>query len=498
MEPPDRPARPELPDVSFDWSEADWEKLGRTTLDLAAELSTGWAERRPGTEAAPADIRARFRGPAPSSPVPWEDILGSVRDAASMSNFIGHPGWYGYITSSPSPVGVMGDLVTSALNPNIGLWRGGPAATTIELQAIEWIKELLGYPPEAEGVFTSGGQLASILAHNVIRDQKAGWDVRHHGVRGPDGSAPPMRIYVSEELHYCHQQAVELLGMGRDAARLVPTDDQYRMRVDACADMIREDRERGDIPLAIVGTAGTVGTGAVDPLPELHALSRREGLWFHVDGAYGAFAVITPSAPASLRAMSEADSIACDPHKWLFAPIDAGVTLIRTPGLLLESFAFHASYLHHGNEEVERVDFAEVAPENSRRARGIKVWMALQAYGADGYRDMIERNIRLSAYMEALVEATPGLRRAAPRDLSIVCWRVEPPGVASDALDLLQTRVMEELERRGVAIVSTASLKDGTTALRACIVNFRTGPEDVERTVQASADIASELAHAER
>jgi glutamate/tyrosine decarboxylase-like PLP-dependent enzyme len=282
--------------------------------------------------------------------------------------------------------------------------------------------------------------------------------------------------------------------MGSDAVRLVPVDEGYRMRVDALAWMIEEDRERGNRPIAIVATAGTVGTGAVDPIAELLRVARSEQLWLHVDGAYGAFAVIAPSAPETLRAMADADSIACDPHKWLYSPIDAGVVLVREPGLLTASFAIHASYLHARADSDGRVDLAELGPENSRRARGIKVWMALQAYGLDGYRDMIERNIRLAAYMERLVEAEPDLVPAAPRELSIVCWRVEPEGVSDDRLDSLQFEVIEELERRGVAIVSNARLHDGRTALRACIVNFRTGPGDVKAVVQASAEFGRELA----
>jgi glutamate/tyrosine decarboxylase-like PLP-dependent enzyme len=280
--------------------------------------------------------------------------------------------------------------------------------------------------------------------------------------------------------------------MGTESVRLVPVDHAYRMRIDALTQMMAEDRARGHRPIAIVGAAGTVGTGAVDPLPELLRIARAEKLWFHVDGAYGAFAVIAPSAPQSMRAMSDADSVACDPHKWLYAPIDAGVVLVRKPKALSSTFSFHAPYLHAGQNDA-RIDLAELGPENSRRARGIKVWMALMAYGRKGYRDMIERNILLSAYMEQLVQGTPGLVLAAPRELSIVCWRVEPPGVNGDRLDALQLEVMEELERSGVAIISNARLQDGRTALRACIVNFRTGPEDVETIVRESARIGQSL-----
>ncbi len=371
----DEVERPDLPEVNFDWDPETWEKAARRAVEAAIDVSTGWERRRPGPEGTPDQILKRFREPLPRSPVPFEAIADRLEELASFSTFIGHPRWFAYITSSPNPVGVVGDFVTSAINPNIGLWRGGPAATAIEVQSIEWLKELLGYPPEAEGVYTSGGQFANIVAHAVIRDQAAGWDVRRRGMNPGEG-APNLRIYASEEIHYSHQQAAELLGMGSEAVRLVPVDGTYRMRVDALARMIEEDRERGNRPIAIVATAGTVGTGAVDPIPELLRVARSQELWLHVDGAYGAFAAIAPSAPEALRAMRDADSIACDPHKWLYAPIDAGVVLVRNPGLLAASFAFHASYLHARPDTDGRVDLAELGPENSRRARGIKVWMA--------------------------------------------------------------------------------------------------------------------------
>ncbi len=361
------------------------------------------------------------------------------------------------------------------------------------MQTLGWIAEMLGLPKTSEGLFVSGGQMANIVAHAVARDVKTPWDTRRYGMRGPEGHAPRVRIYASQELHYCHEQAAELLGMGRDAIRAVPVDDDYRMRVDALARMIAEDRARGDLPIAVVATAGTVGTGAVDPIPQLVQLAHREDLWLHVDGAYGAFAALASDGPAELRALAEADSVACDPHKWLYAPIDAGVVFVREPGRLERSFGFHASYLETVPSD-GHVDFLERSPENSRPNRALKVWLAIQSFGRDGYAAMIDYNIRLAAYMEELVRTTPTLELAAPRTLSIVCWRVQPEGVSGDALDALQTSVIAELDRRGIAMISNAKLRDGRTALRACITNFRTRPEDVEAIVQSSAEIAAELA----
>jgi glutamate/tyrosine decarboxylase-like PLP-dependent enzyme len=409
------------------------------------------------------------------------------------SAFNGHPRWLAYIMGSPAPVTVLGSFAAAALNQNTGLWRVTPSATAIEVQTIGWIAEMLGYTDAPEGVFVSGGQMANVVAHAVMRDAKVPWDVRAHGMRGPDGNAPRVSIYASSELHYCHEQAAEILGMGREAVRSVPVGDDYGVRLDSLAQMVAEDRAVGRLPLAIVANAGTVGTGAVDPIPELLEAAEGEGLWLHVDGAYGAFAAMAESCPYELRALIHADSVACDPHKWLYSAIDAGVVLIRQPGLLEKSFAFHASYLET-SERGARIDLLERTFENSRPQRALKVWLAIQAFGRAGYAAMIEYNIRLAAYMEALIGETAGLRVAAPRELSIVCWRVEPEGLIGDALESLQTKVIEEIERRGIAMISNTKLRDGRTALRACITNFRTRPEDIDSIVAASAEIGLELA----
>ncbi|MEE8385510.1 MAG: pyridoxal-dependent decarboxylase, partial [Dehalococcoidia bacterium] len=435
----------ELSHLEFDWPPETWREVGGQLLEMAISTSTGWTERRP-SPAEEVEVRAHFRDPLPDKPVAVDGLLRRIEEELiPAAAFNGHPRWFAYITASPLPISVLGDLFTSALNQNAGLWRLAPAAIAIELQTIDWIKEMLGFPAAAEGIFVSGGQMANIVAHTVLRDAKAPWDTRRHGLRPPTTDAPRLRIYASQEVHYCHEQAAELLGLGRESVRLVPVDDTYRIRVDALKSMIAEDRARGDLPIAVVGTAGTVGTGAVDPLGELLAVARSEEMWFHVDGAYGAFAALAPSCPHDLKVIAEADSVACDPHKWLYSSIDAGVVIIRQQGLLEGSFAFHAPYLATAGSP-EKVDMVERSPENSRPFRALKVWLALQAYGRDGYSGMIEQNLQLAAYMASLVQSTPQLALSAPRQLSIVCWRVEPSGMTNpDELDQLQTDVIHQL-----------------------------------------------------
>jgi aromatic-L-amino-acid decarboxylase len=485
----------ERPPAGFDWDATRWRQHGSRILETIASASTGWDDRRPSPE--DPDLAAGLLGrPLPASPVPFEDLVRRIeREVLPAGAYNGHPRWLAYIMGAPTPISVLGSFAAAALNQNTGLWRVAPSATAIEVQTLSWIAEMIGLPKTSDGLFVSGGQMANIVAHAVARDAKTPWDTRRFGMRGPDGRAPQLRIYASSELHYCHEQAAELLGMGRDAVRGVPVDENYKMRVDALARMIAEDRARGDLPIAIVATAGTVGTGAVDPISQLVEFARREDLWLHVDGAYGAFATLASDCPADLRALADADSVACDPHKWLYAAIDAGVVFVREPGRLERSFGFHASYLETAPSD-GHVEFLERSPENSRPNRALKVWLAIQAFGRDGYAAMIDYNIRLATYMEELVRTTPTLELAAPRTLSIVCWRVRPAGVEGDALDALQTSVIAELERRGIAMISNAKLRDGRTALRACITNFRTRPEDVEAIVSASAKIAAELAAA--
>lgn len=481
--------------TGFDWDAAGWREHGSRLLEVIASASTGWDARRPSPEHL--DLAAElFKGPLPRSPTPFEELVQRIeREILPTSAYNGHPRWLAYVMGAPTPISVLGSFAAAALNQNTGLWRVTPSATAIEVQTLGWIAEMLGLPETAEGIFVSGGQMANIVAHAVLRDAKTPWDTRRFGMRGPDGSAPQVRIYASSELHYCHEQAAELLGMGREAVRTVPVDEQYRMRLDALAQLIAEDRARGDLPIAIVATAGTVGTGAIDPLRQLSEAARREDLWLHVDGAYGAFATLADHCPPELRALADADSVACDPHKWLYSAIDAGVVLVREPGRLERSFAFHASYLETAASGLH-VDLLERSPENSRPQRALKVWLAIQAFGRDGYAAMIDYNIRLAIYLEELVRTTPSLELAAPRSLSIVCWRVNPANVQGEALEELQTNVIAELEQRGIAMISNARLRDRRVALRSCITNFRTRAEDLEVIVRASAEIGAELAHA--
>ncbi|HYB03472.1 MAG TPA: aminotransferase class V-fold PLP-dependent enzyme, partial [Nitrososphaerales archaeon] len=272
----------------------------------------------------------------------------SAKLVLEHSLYNGHPRFFGYITSSPSPVGILSDFLASAVNPNVGAWVLSPAATEMELQAIRWIAEMIGYPRSAGGILVDGGNMANFVCFLAARRAKIPWDVRKLGTG--NGGGRKSRIYTSVETHTWIQKAADQFGLGTDSIRWIPTDDQQRMDPRELENQIIEDKENGNLPLMVVGTAGSTATGAIDPLGKLSHLCKKYDLWFHVDGAYGGFAVLAPGAPEDLQFMREADSIAVDPHKWLYAPLEAGCSLVKNPKYLLDAFSYHPSYYHFDSD----------------------------------------------------------------------------------------------------------------------------------------------------
>jgi glutamate/tyrosine decarboxylase-like PLP-dependent enzyme len=393
------------------------------------------------------------------------------------SLFNGHPRFFGYVTSSPAPIGMLGDLLGAAVNPNVGAWRLSPAATEIEAQTVRWIAELIGVPRDSGGLLVSGGNMANFVGFLAARAARAE-QIRTVGIRG----TAPLRVYGSSETHTWIQKAADLFGLGTDAIRWIPADEHQRMDAAALEQQIVADRHAGYLPMLVAGTAGTVSTGAVDPLVEIAAVCRRHDVWFHVDGAYGALAARVPGAPADLRALAEADSVAVDPHKWLYAPLEAGCALVRRPGDLLRAFSYHPTY-YHFDENV--TNYFDCGPQNSRGFRALKVWLALQQVGLSGYLQMIGDDIRLSQQLHALVQQHPDFE-AMTQHLSIATFRYVPRDRQSpttpDAeayLDRLNQELLTRVERSGEAFLSQAMV-NGRFALRACIVNFRTSLTDIE------------------
>jgi aromatic-L-amino-acid/L-tryptophan decarboxylase len=397
------------------------------------------------------------------------------------SLFNAHPRFFGYITAAPAPIGILGDFLAAAVNPNLGAWTLSPAATEIEAQTVRWIASLIGYPADCGGLLVSGGNMANLVCFLAARAAKARWDIREQGVAA--GAGQPLRVYGSAETHTWIQKAADIAGLGTAAIRWIPTDERLRMDVNALRRQIEADIAAGDVPCMVVGTAGSVSTGVVDSLPAINALCKEHGVWFHVDGAYGGFAAAVPEAPDDLRGLAEADSVAVDPHKWLYAPLEAGCALVRDSEALRAAFAYHPPYYHFEEHATNYVDYG---PQNSRGFRALKVWLALKQVGAAGYRSMIADDIRLSRAMADAVSRHPDLQLVT-QALSIATFRYVPQDLRTQLgepqveahLDALNRRLLDRIQREGEAFVSNAVVS-GRYVLRACIVNFHTGRADVE------------------
>jgi len=411
------------------------------------------------------------------------------------SLFNGHPRFFGYITSSPAPIGALADLLAAAINQNVGAWRLSPMATEIEAQTVRWIAELIGFPADGDGLLVSGGTMANFVCFLAARAAKAA-DVRTVGLRE---SRAPLRVYASTETHTWIQKAADMFGLGTDAIRWIKADTGQRMDVAALERQIAADRKSGALPFLVVGTAGTVSTGVVDPLAEMAAICRRHDVWFHVDGAYGALAARVPGAPDSLSALSDADSVAVDPHKWLYAPVEAGCALVRRRGDLLRTFSYHPSYYHFDDQVTNYYDYG---PQNSRGFRALKVWLALRQVGWSGYQAMIGEDMRLSQRLHALVQEHPDFE-ALTQHLSITTFRYVPGDLRATVgehdteqyLENLNQELLSRVERSGETFLSNAMV-NGRFALRACIVNFRTSETDIEALPPLLARIGREADHA--
>jgi len=470
----------------LEMSPEEFRRLGHDLIDRLAEFLASLPDR-PVTPAEPPELVRGLLGDG-GLPEMGTDPGRLLEEAASLlfnhSLFNGHPRFWGYITSSAAPIGSLADLLASAVNPNVGGWWISPIASEIEAQTVRWLAELIGYPTSAGGLLVSGGNMANFVGFWAARKAKTPWDIQSQGIAAqPDRR---LRVYTSRETHTWIQKAADLAGLGTDAVRWIATDRSLRMEMEALRAQIQEDRQNGDHPLLVVGTAGSVSTGAVDPLPELASLCRQEGIWFHVDGAYGAAAAGLPDAPPDLKGLSEADSVAMDPHKWLYAPLEAGCVLVRERSLLRETFSYHPPY-YPEKEEAEGeqpIMYFEHGPQNSRGFRALKVWLGLRQVGREGYLRMISEDIELTRLLYRLVESDPDLE-AWTQGLSIATFRYLPRDLrtraeeAREYLDELNREVLARLQKSGEAYISHAVIGQ-TFVLRPCIVNFRTTRKDIE------------------
>jgi aromatic-L-amino-acid decarboxylase len=464
----------------------EFRAAGHAVVDRLAEFLATQAARPVAPGLSPEEVRALLG--ADGAPELGTAAGPLLEEAARLlldnSTLSGHPRFLAYVVSSPSPIGALADLMAAVVNPNVGAWDLAPMATEIEAQSVRWIAGMLGYPTDCGGLLTSGGNMANFVGFLAARRAKAPWDVRVEGAGPREGGR--LAVYTSAETHTWVQKAADLFGLGTGAIRWVATDDGERMDVDALRRQIREDRSAGWLPFLVAATGGTVSTGAVDPLPRIAAICKDEGLWFHVDGAYGGFAAAIPGAPEDLRGLALADSVAVDPHKWLYAPLEAGCALVRRREDLRDTFEYRPSYYHLREEGAkdEAINYYQYGPQNSRGFRALKVWLGLRLAGQRGYRRMIADDMALARALFEAAERDPELE-AFTVGLSVTTFRYVPEELAGktakdeEYLDRLNTELLTRLQQGGEVYLSNAVVR-GRFVLRSCIVNFRTTAEDID------------------
>lgn len=417
------------------------------------------------------EVRSRFDSKLPIKGTDFDSLLKVFGDTiVPYSRQNAHPRMFGYVQSPGTPIAAFADLLASTLNANLTIWRSAPAAVELERLTIDWVRQILGFPAEAGGLFVSGGSMANLAALAAARQTK-------------EQSLGRLRIYASSAAHFSIIKAAVLLGIGRENMQYVAVDERFKMRVDDLVAKIKADLEAGYVPFCVVGNAGTVDTGAVDPLAEIREVANRFQLWMHVDGSYGAFAILADSARKLFAGLEQADSIALDPHKWLYLPVDVGCVIYRDPEIARAAFAYEAEYTRMFGEEADEAFVCwDYGPELSRRFRALKVWMLLKGAGLERLSEAIESNLACARHLESMVQASDDFEMVAPVELSIFCFRHVPAQLRNqppEAIDAFNERLLVALQRDGSSYLSNTTL-GGRFALRGCVLNYRTTLRDME------------------
>ena len=472
----------------------------RNDLTQASEVVVRLYERLDETRITPAktrtEIASLFNESLPVQPQPMESILNEVENKIfANSTLYLSPRFFGYINSGGNQASILADLLASAVNQILALWHFSPAASEVERRVIHWITQFIGYPPQAGGCLLSGGSAGNLVGLAVARKQKAPFDTALLGMR----VGPPLTVYASEEVHASVDKAMMILGIGRDQLRKIAVRDDFTIDLDALEKQVSEDRNNGEYPICVVGVAGTTNTGAVDPLGALADFCQAQGLWFHVDAAYGGPAARTGIAGKLFQGMERADSVVVNPHKWLYVPAEAACILVREPAALRHTFQVSADYLKK-DEDVgieAPLDFKDYGPQLHRNFRALKVWMTFKAYGVKKLRTAIESNIEIMRYLADRIDESQDFVRLAPVPLSVVCFQYRTADASKHTdqqyLDDLNNRLLDALEKDGRVFLSGTTIH-GKRALRACSVNHRLRREDVDFLLDLTRQLGRSLA----
>ncbi|WP_038472598.1 pyridoxal phosphate-dependent decarboxylase family protein [Fimbriimonas ginsengisoli] len=471
----------------------NWEEFARLAHRMVDDMVDHLRSLpdQPAWQPMPAGLSDRILDePLPTRPQGEEEVYEQfLRDVLPYPNGNLHPRFYGWVQGNGTPLGMMADMLASGMNAHLAGFNQAPPS--VELKVIDWLRELLGFPEGTSGLLLSGGSMASLTGLAVARNAKAGFDVREEGVQG---DKPHLTVYGSSETHSWAKKAVELLGLGNRAFRRVPVKPDFTLDVEALKAAVREDREAGHRPIAVLGTAGTVNTGATDDLDALADLCAAENMWLHVDGAFGALAAISPRLRPLVKGLERADSVAFDLHKWMYLPFEVACLLVRDGEAHRSTFSQNASYISALDRGTIAggLFLADLGVELTRGFKALKVWMSLKAYGIGRFSGLIEQNVDQAQYLEKLVGVEPSLELTAPAPMNIVCFRYLADGLSDEKLNDLNSELLFRVQESGAAVPSSTVI-DGKFCLRVCFVNHRTRFEDVDDLVSVVLRIGGEL-----
>jgi aromatic-L-amino-acid decarboxylase len=457
----------------------EFRAAGHKVVERLAEYFESIESKAVFPNADPKMIAGLFDEPLPQGPEAMDEVLAELEEKLlPYCTHVGHPGYMGLITPSPNPVGVIGDFICSALNQNLGVYSIGPSAVAMERRVVRWLTDMVGYGEKAGGNLTSGGMMANFIGLKLARDWASKDRAQVEGVR------ERWAVYVSDQRHVSVDKAVDAIGLGREALRALPTDAEFRLRTDALEEAIAKDKRDGVRPMCVVGIFGTTNTGAVDDLGALRKIADREGIWLHADAAYGGGMLLSHDFALENAGLELADSVTIDPHKWFYAPLDAGAVLVKDETRLTKSFGMKPAYLTDEMEGAEeRYQYYVHGFEQSRRFRSLKVWMSFKRYGSAQIGEWIDSNIRQARHLYSLVENDAEFKASSLPPMSAICIRYVGPGVERVGEKHLHAEVADRLERSGKFWIGTTELK-GKMWFRINPVNFRTRQEHMEQLLE--------------